>query len=383
MPRLVRLTALLAPAVLGLSLAGGCLCADDTPPPINVGANLEAEYVVYNAAQPSALAFAADGRVFYTEKNTGRIRVIVDGSLAEQPFAEVPVNYADDRGLLGIALHPSFASNGRVYVFYTRSDTGLTTADPQAVVDNRVVYFEANGNVAAGGEIFVASLPAASGTTHIGGRLAFAADGTLYVALGDQTAENAAQDNTVHTGKVLRYNADGSIPAGNPSAGSPVFARGVRDMRGLAFDPESAIPFITDRNPAGQEEINRVLSGRNYGWPEVIGPATTAEETQFVADNPDYVEPLFDTGDERPGLVGGSFNPSARYGPNLVSDYFYGEATKRRVQRIKLTSERRNVASRAVFAERFPSTITDVAFTPAGTLYVACEDAILRVVPVR
>ena len=174
---------LVAAGVLSLT---GCLPSPgQTSTPIAVADGLQAEFVVNDAQHPAGLAFAADGRVFYTEKETGRIRVIVDGTLLEQPFASVPVNYAGDRGLLGIALHPNFNLKPRVYVFYTRSDTGAVTDDAQAVVDNRVVYFEADGNVSSNGEIFVASLPAGSQTVRVGGRLAFSPDGTLFVGLGD------------------------------------------------------------------------------------------------------------------------------------------------------------------------------------------------------
>ncbi|MBU0638815.1 MAG: PQQ-dependent sugar dehydrogenase, partial [Planctomycetes bacterium] len=330
---------------------------------------------------PAGLAFAADGRVFYTEKETGRIRVIADGTLLEHPFASVPVNYAGDRGLLGIALHPNFNLQPRVYVFYTRSDTGAVSDDPQAVVDNRVVYFEADGNVASNGEIFVASLPAGSQAVRVGGRIAFSPDGTLFVGLGDLGNKFNAPNTDRLAGKILRYNDDGSIPANNPLADSPVFAWGLREPCGLCFDAATWMAFATDRNDGRLHEINRIESGKDYGWPEVAGLATTTEELEYAAAHGDYVDPILDSGNGSSPLIGVTINPGSKYGPDARLDLFHGLRDDGQVFRIQLSDTRTAALMTRSFANGFPAPITDVAFTPAGTLYIACENAILRVVP--
>jgi glucose/arabinose dehydrogenase len=245
------------------------------------------------------------------------------------------------------------------------------------VIDNRVVYFEANGNVAAGGEVFVVSLPADLGLTRVSGRLLFTRDGKLLVAIGDLTAEASAQDDGVLVGKILRYNDDGSIPDDNPLSGSPVYARGLRDVRGLCLDPDGT-PVAVDRNERGHSEVNRVEPAKTYGWPNVVGKATTPAELEYVAANPTYVDPLLDAGMSDPALAGGSFNPSTRYGPNSWQHFFYGEAGDRRVIHGTLSPGHERTE---VFATGFPSPITDVAFAPAGTLYVACTNAIFQIVP--
>ncbi|MCK4342102.1 MAG: PQQ-dependent sugar dehydrogenase [Phycisphaerae bacterium] len=369
------------------ALAGGALLLVGCPPfsgqtaiPINVAAGLRAEYVVSNAAHPTALAFTPDGRVFYTEKNTGQIRVIADGTLLEQPFAAVPVNCAGDRGLLGLAAHPNFNLNQRIYIFYTRSDTGLTTDDPQAFVDNRIAYFVADGDVASGGEVFVVSLPAEGNSRRVGGQIGFAPDGKLFVALGDLNDENNAQDAGVLAGKILRYNDDGSIPADNPTADSPVYARGLRHPRGLGFDPGAGTAFVADRCSKRYHELNRIEAGKNYGWPAVSGLATTAEELQFAEENPDYVDPILDSGHDTSPLVGVAFNPSTKYGPDNLLYLFYGVREEGRVFSLELSGDRTAAVKSRNFANGFPTPMTDVVFTPAGTLYVLSENAILRVV---
>jgi glucose/arabinose dehydrogenase len=366
------------------TLVAGCLPASDgLPPPLRVSAALKAEYVVDGAAHPAGLAFAPDGRVFYTEKNTGLVRVVQDGVLLPDPFAATPVNAAGERGLLGITLHPAFDANGRVYVFYTRSDTGLVTADPQAVLDNRVVYFESAGNVANGGEIFVASLPAADGVVNIGGRIGFGRDRMLYIALGDLGNDAAAQDPARRNGKLLRVQDDGAIPTDNPTAGSPVFARGLRDVRGLTFDTISGGVFCADLNPAGEHELNHVTPGVNLGWSQVTGQAVTGSELAFAQDNADYANPVLDTGTKVVPLVGAAFNPSGKYGHFLRDHLFFSEASARRIVEVQLSEDRFNVTGRSTVADGFPAAITDVAFTPGGTLYVATVNAIFRVLPVE
>ncbi|MBL8878910.1 MAG: PQQ-dependent sugar dehydrogenase [Phycisphaerales bacterium] len=368
----------------GAALFSGCVPADsERPAPIVVAPTVNAEYLAAGIDQPAALAFLPDGRVLFAEKNTGLIRVISNDELLDEPFAALAANTAGERGLLGVAAHPDFSKNNRVYAFYARSDTGTATSDPRAIVDYRVVYLTAAGDVADGGEVFVASIAATSGTTRIGGRIAFAPDGKLLIALGDFGDETTGQSSSSPAGKVLRLNDDGSIPTDNPTTGSAVLARGIRDPRGLTVEPLSGGVFLVDRNSGGHEEVNRIDAGANYGWPSVVGVASTSDELAFAAANGNYRDPFYESGSSAPGLSGGGFNPSGRYGPRVQNDFFYGEAGTRRVIHAVLSAESSEFSARTIFADGFPSAIVDVAFTPAGTMYVACETAILRLAPVR
>jgi glucose/arabinose dehydrogenase len=362
----------------GLALAG---CLTWPGQPARVGPGLVAENRVSGAADPAAMAFASDGRVFYTEKNTGSIRVIDPDGLLRTPFAQVPVNYAGQRGLLGIALHPDFPTTPRVYVFYTRSDTGASTNNPQAVFDNRVVYFTANGNVATDGEIFVAALPAGSGTEDVAGQIVFSAEGKLLVALGDLTDSAAAADPASLAGKILRYNDDGSIPSDNPTPDSPVFASGLRNPGGLCIDPTDGAVFVIDNGPDGVDEVDRVPAGADLGWPAVVGTADTSAEQAYAADNPSYVDPIYVTRSGTGLLAGCSFNPSTRYGPDVQDQFFFGQAHDRQVMVGEFNSARTAFAETEPFTTRLASEINAVSFTPAGTLYVALTDAVVRLAP--
>ncbi len=367
---------------LGLALAAvaliGCPLSDPTlPAPLDVAAGLQATYLVADTPALSALAVAGDGdgRVFYAEKESGWIRVIKAGQVLDAPLATVPVNYAGDRGLLGLALHPQFATNGRIYVFYTRSDTGVSTNDPQAIIDHRVVYFTLAGDVAGGGEVFVATLPGGASTARVGGCLGFAPDGTLYVGLGDTGDFNAAQAADSLLGKVLRYNDDGSLPA-NPTAGSAVYARGLCNPRSLTFQPESGVAYVLDRNADVLTEINRIQAGRNYGWPAVTGLADEQGELDFVAQSADYADPIAQSSHL---LLGATFNPSTKYGHDARYQLFYATADEGRIWRLALAADGGAPEPAAPFAAGLPATIQAVLFSPAGTLHVAAPDAVLAI----
>ena len=351
------------------------------PDPAIIGDELVAEYLVRSAAEPAALALAANGDVFYAEKETGKVRVIVDDELQDQPLVDLPVNNAGERGLVGIALHPDFDDSGRVYVFYSRSDSAIDESLADAIIDNRVVYFSTTNNVASSSEVLVASLPVGDGT-RLGGRIAFDDDGHLLVALGDMGDMDAALDDSSLAGKILRYNDDGTIPDDNPDPESAIYASGVRNPTGLAPDANSGRVFFLDQQGAGVTEINSLMSGANYGWPVVVGLADSDVEDTFVADNAEYEDPLLATSPVLTrDLVGLSVNPSTRYGPGTYLNVFFGDSDGDRLVSAGLNASRTAIETEEAFAIISPGFITDVAFTPAGTLYFATRSSVLRVVP--
>ena len=167
--------------------------------------------VATGLASPTAMAIAPDGRIFVAQQG-GALRVVKNGALLAQPFLTVSVNSSGERGLLGVAFDPNFATNNFVYVYYTTSS---------APIHNRVSRFTASAAnpdvAAAGSEVQILNLPnLSSATNHNGGAIHFGTDGRLYIAVGDNANSANAQSFTTTLGKVLRINADGSIPADNP-----------------------------------------------------------------------------------------------------------------------------------------------------------------------
>ena len=375
--RLLPTPRLLPTASLIVVAIGAC-----APPVFQPGDSFEGEIlietVVENAAFPVAIAFAPDGRAFYTEKETGRIRVLTAaGELLAEPFADVAVVANSERGLLGIALHPDFAQNGFVYVFYTSSSSGQDSRSSSAAADNRVVRFTAVGDTGTS-ETLIVTLPAAPGPNHNGGNIRFGPDGKLYITLGELASASNSQTVDVTPGKILRYNDDGTIPDDNPfGVGNPAYILGLRNSFDFAFDPVSGVIFATENGTNLHDEVNRLPAGANGGWPLVEG--FSGGTTVNVAAG-DYVEPVVATD----GIIvptGIDFAPDATFGADSETQLFMGEFLTGRVTRLTLNEARTTVAATATFAEGIAGGITDVAFAPDGTLYVLTTTSIQRIRP--
>ena len=231
-----------------------------------------AEGKVTDAAWPVALAAAPDGRLFFAELLTGNIRILQDGHVLPAPFATLAdVVYHRESGLLGLALHPDFPEQPYVYAMYVVRDA--ETGFPKM---QRVVRYRDVNNVGQDYAVILDELPFALDGFHNGGRIAFGPDGKLYLSIGDIWMQELSQDPGKLPGSILRFNPDGSIPADNPIADSPVYAFGFRNVFGLAFQPETGHLFATENGPGGFDEVNKVEAGLNYGWPLHMG-TTDAE----------------------------------------------------------------------------------------------------------
>jgi glucose/arabinose dehydrogenase len=266
-------------AVFGAVFSSACFifgvdvaAAADVPP------GFSETIVAAGLDRPTAMAFAPDGRIFVCEQG-GAVRVIKNGSLLPAPFVTLNVNDVGERGVLGIAFDPAFAVNQFVYVYYTARTPNT---------HNRVSRFTASGDVAAPGEVVLLDLEPLGATNHNGGAIHFGPDGKLYVAVGDNAVDDNAQTLANRLGKMLRINADGSIPPDNPFASVAVgvnraiWALGLRNPFTFAFQPLSGRMIINDVGENTWEEINPGLPGANYGWPDTEGPTS----------DPDFVSPL-------------------------------------------------------------------------------------------
>lgn len=261
---------------LGLASAAAPANAQVLPPGFSMA------LVVEGLDSPTAMRFAPDGRLFVCEKS-GRVRVIEDGTLLPAPFVTLPVSYEQgERGLLGVTFHPGFPSAPYVYLYYTVPE------GPGTAVHNRVSRFTANGNLAVpGSEVVIVDLDNVSTTLHNAGALDFGPDGTLFVASGDDATHGNSQSLSTRFGKMLRYNADGSIPPDNPfyaSASGPnraIWAYGLRNPFKFAFNPTGQAPLLLINDVGGSqfEEVNEGLAGANYGYPGTEGYTTLPEYT--------------------------------------------------------------------------------------------------------
>ena len=223
------------------------------------------EVIAQGLEVPWSIIFTGAGRMLVSER-PGRIREIVNGELnpnALYTFSDVIS--IEESGLMGLALDPDYVTNHFIYACYTSQN--------QSGMFNRVVRM-----IDAGSEIkldvaVVDNIPSAK--YHAGCRLAFGPDGKLYITTGDARQPQAAQDLTSLAGKILRVNADGSIPTDNPFSNSPIFSYGHRNPQGITWNAANGIFYESEHGPSGNDgpeggdEINRIYAGDNYGWPLV------------------------------------------------------------------------------------------------------------------
>jgi glucose/arabinose dehydrogenase len=346
--------------VSGVSLDGATLPAGFTE--TQFGSNV--------GSSPTAMDFSPDGRLFVCLQG-GQLRVIENGVLLPAPFVTVTTTANGERGLLGIAFDPNFASNQFVYVYYT-----VITAP----IHNRVSRFTANGNVAvAGSEMVILELNnLSSATNHNGGGIHFGPDGKLYVGVGENANAANSQILTNRLGKLLRINADGTIPSDNPMtfpgiAGSSsgdnraIWSVGLRNPYTFAFQPGTGRLFINDVGQSTWEEIDDGIAGSNYGWSICEGFCSPP--------NVNYRDPLFEyghTGDPNTtgcAIVGGTFyNPAINQFPaSYTGKYFFSDLCS---GWIRLLDPSNNTAS--AFATGL-STPVDLKVGPEGSLYYLAQ----------
>ena len=276
--------------------------------------------VASGLANPTAMQFAPDGRLFVCEQ-AGRLRVIKNGVLLSTPFVTLTVNAAGERGLLGVAFDPGFATNRFVYLYYTATS-------PQ--IHNRISRFTANGDVVVpGSEVVILELNnLSSATNHNGGAIHFGPDGKLYAAVGENANGLNSQILTNLLGKMLRINSDGTIPADNPFFNSAndnnraIWALGLRNPFTFAFQPGTGRIFINDVGQSTWEEINDGTAGSNYGWPD----------TEGVTADPRFRSPIFAYTHGSGATTGCAIAGAAFYNPPIqqfpsdyIGDYFFAD----------------------------------------------------------
>lgn len=274
-------------------------------------------------ASATAFTQAPDGRLFVALQG-GDLRVVRNGVLLPTPFVRLNVDASGERGLIGVALHPNFASNGFVYVYYTRVNG--------ASRNNRISRFTASGDVAAGGETVLADLPnLSSATNHNGGAMHFGRDGKLYVAVGDNADSSQAPNLNLVFGKMLRFNDDGSIPSDNPfctTAGlqrCAIWARGLRNPFTFAVRASDGRLHINDVGAGLWEEINLGAPGADYGWPATEGPTNAAGVTSplFAYDHDAGSAGGMGGFFSGCAITGGAFYPSGGNFPAAYRDSYY------------------------------------------------------------
>ncbi|MBC7488288.1 MAG: PQQ-dependent sugar dehydrogenase [Cytophagaceae bacterium] len=279
-------------------------------------------------SSPTAFAFTPDGSDIFVTQQGGKLRLIQNGVMVTDPVVTLTVNNTGERGLIGVAVHPDFATNHYVYLYHT-----VPAGVERTAAFNKIVRLTMNGaTMAAGSLVTILELNDLSSqhTNHNGGAIAFGPDGKLYVAVGENATGANAQDLDNYLGKILRVNPDGSVPKGNPFTGndakSRIWAYGLRNPYSITFDRISGRLFVNDVGEGTWEEINDATTGGlNFGWPNKEGFCTT--------NCTNYTQPIHvyghasNTDGQGCSIVGGTFfNPvSTTYPVSYRHQYFFND----------------------------------------------------------
>ena len=343
------------------------------------GQDYQIETVASGLDHPWSIAWLPNGTALVTER-AGRLRLLREGALVEEPVSGVPDVYAASQGGLFEALpDPDFADNNFIYLSF---DQGTPEANATRVIRARL-----DGMRLVDHATLFTATPPKDTPVHYGGRMAFLADGTLLIGLGDGFDwRERAQRLDNHFGKIVRINTDGSVPEDNPfvdteDALPEIYSYGHRNVQGLLYDATTGKIWQHEHGPRGGDEINLIRPGENYGWP-------------VATHGIDYSGAIVSPFETRPGMVDPelvwtpSIAPSGMtlYRGDLFSqwtgDLFVTALAGRHLQRVELVDG--SPGDQHIMLEDRGERLRDVRTGPDGALYVlvdADDGKVLRISP--
>jgi len=325
--------------------------------------------------QAWGIAFLPGGDTLVTER-PGRLRIIRQGKLVEQPVEGVPkVHHVGQGGLFEVMPHPNFASNRLLYLTYSKpgaTDEQSTTALIRGRFENdRLTNIE---------ELF---LSVSQGRGHYGGKIAFDKNGYLFLSLGDRQVapegdleKHPAQDLSTHHGAIVRLHDDGKVPADNPfvnqaGAKPEIWTYGHRNVQGLVIHPDTGDVWANEHGPQGGDELNLIQRGMNYGWP-VIGYGVNYRTGATIHEG------THRKGMEQPvhlwvpsiGISGMMIYTGDKF-PQWRGNVFVGGMAGQRLARLTLNG--RQVIDEERLAQQMGRT-RDVRQSPDGFIYLVTDD---------
>lgn len=333
-------------------------------------AGVKAVVVKSGLQQPTGFTFDPKGRIWYVEKDTGEIRILTPSTGTSRLFFDVSkVNAEGERGGLGIALHPRWPKKPFVYVYVTRRGAG-------GALENQLLRIRSDGGTPAGWTVLL-RWAVSSATNHNGGRIVFGPDDNLWIVTGENADPANSQLRGNLRGKILRIRPDGSIPANNPY-GTRVWAYGIRNSFGMAFDPKTNRLWETENGPSCNDEINLIVKAGNYAW----GPSWQCPQSPTAADtNADGPTPRrFPKARfvSTIGITGAAFCAGCDLGPALGGDLLFGDVNTATIRALDLNPGRTDFEGPARNILSMPTVIYSMEAGPSGRIYVSGPTGIWR-----
>ncbi len=225
--------------------------------------------IANNLDFPTSIGILSDGRILLAEQK-GNITFLNNNGTVLNKYKLNDNYFNEGAGLLGLTISPKFDKNHYFYIYYTYKNNDK--------IFNKIERLQEKNNTITNKKIIMNEIPASQ--LHNGGVLKFGPDGKLYVSIGDNTISESVQNLSNLRGKILRINDDGTIPQDNPFNNSAIYSYGHRNVVGLAWDLKNKVLYASEPGATGNDEINKIKPGQNYGWP--IEECGNLEKSQFV-----------------------------------------------------------------------------------------------------
>lgn len=327
----------------------------------------------------TSMTFAPDGRLFYTEKESGWVRVIqTDGTLQDSPVIELFTDGMGERGLIGIALDPDYADNGFIWVHHT-----LPVFQDGVMVMQRIVRFREADGIGHDPQIMLEVPVMNDDGVHYGGNLHFDSQGYLYFSVGDHYRAEQSTDLGVIPGKIHRFKIEGdalTIPDDNPWESNSAYAIGFRNSYDFVFDPYSDALFATENGQQCDDEINRIIAGADYGWRAGYDDVPPCEDER-LGELEHVTYPIWHA---TPTIAPVGIEVySGDQLPNFQGMIFFCSWVDGKMRGLTLNAERTEVVYSEEIDLRATRCETDIQTGPDGALYYAAANAIYRLVGVE
>ena len=308
------------------------------------------------------LVWGPDDHIWFTERE-GKISKMnpATGTIVFSAAVNEVVS-SGEGGLLGMALHPDFLSNGYLYVVYNYSGTN-------GYREKLVRYTFANNSI-TNPTTFIENISASS--IHNGSRIKVVNESTgvkIYLSTGDASNASSAQDVNSRSGKVLRLNADGTVPADNPIAGNPLWSYGHRNPQGLVFINNKI--YESEHGPSIEDEVNIIEKGRNYGWPTVNGPCDGSETSFCTANN--IKEPIWSSGGNTIAVCGIDYYNSDKI-PAWKNSILMTTLKDASLRQLELSSDGNSVVNTTIFFKNVYGRLRDICISPSGNVYLCTSN---------
>lgn len=321
------------------------------------GVVIKDSVIVTGLSHPWEITWGSDNHIWMTQRGGQISRVNPVTGTVTPVFTITEVVANGEGGLLGMALHPNFVTTPHVFVVYNYMNAGNYR--------EKVVRYTYNGTTLTSPTPIIDNIAAAS--IHNGSRLLINGD-KLFITTGDAANTSLPQNASSVSGKILRVNLDGSVPADNPVAGNPYWSLGHRNPQGLVFANNKL--YSSEHGPSSDDEINIIEKGRNYGWPNVPGFCDGSEQTFCSANNVKEPIQAWTPTIATAGLDYYNHDEIPQWKNSLLLVTLKDET----LYQLKLDGSFSTVSSVTEFLNNDYGRLRDVCISPAGKVYVCTSN---------